>query len=80
VRMRKPSLKKIPRVNIRTIIGAIIIAIVILTLFMLREICPNNPFIIKYLNGGYLIIEVIALFGILGGVDIWMARRREKRK
>lgn len=80
MRIKKPSLKEIPCVNIRTIIGAIIIAVVILTLFMLREIYPNNPFIIKYLNGGYLIIEVIAFFGILGVVDIWMARRREKRK
>ncbi len=80
MQMRKLPLKDIPRVNIRTIIGAIIIAIVILTLFMFREIYPNNPFIMKYLSGGYLIMEVIAFFGILWGADIWMARRREKRK
>ena len=78
--MRKSPFKDVHRVNIGTIIGAIVIAVIILTLFMLREIYPDNPFIMKYFNGGFLIMEVIAFFGILWGADIWMARRREKQK
>ena len=61
-------------------IAGIIGGIVILTLFMLREIYPNNPFIMKYFNKGYLVMEVLLFFGILWGIDIWIAHRREKRK
>ncbi|MBW1787512.1 MAG: hypothetical protein JRK53_12950 [Deltaproteobacteria bacterium] len=68
--MRKLPQKEIPPVTIRTIVGAIIIVIVILTLFMLRELYPNNPFIMKYFNRGYLVMEVLVFFGILWGIDI----------
>ena len=78
--MKKLPHRKSPPITIRTIIGLIIGGIVILTLFMLREIYPNNPFIMKYFNKGYLVMEVLLFFGILWGIDIWIAHRREKRK
>ena len=78
--MKKLPNRKTPPITIRTIIGLIIGGIVILTLFMLREIYPNNPFIMKYFNKGYLVMEVLLFFGILWGIDIWIAHRREKRK
>ena len=78
--MKKIPQKKTQPVTIKTILGAFIILVAILTLFMLREIYPGNPFIMKYFNKGYLFMEVLVLFGILCGIDVWMARRREKRK
>ena len=78
--MKRFAPKKQPPVTIKTIIVAIIIVIVILTLFMLREIFPNNPFIMKYFNKGYLLIELLILIGIGWGIESWMDRRRKKTR
>ena len=78
--MKNSPRKNYPPVTIKMIVAAIIGIIIILTLFMLREIYPENPFIMKYFNKGYLIIEVLIFIGILWGIDIWRARRKEKSK
>jgi len=78
--MKKLQPKNSAHVATNTIIAVIIAMIVILTLFMLREIYPENPFIVKYFNKGYLVMEVLVFIGILWGIDIWRARRREKGK
>ena len=78
--MKGVAPKKQPTVTIKTIIVAILIVIVILTLFMLREIFPNNPFIMKYFNKGYLLIELLILIGIGWGIETWMDRRRKQAR
>ncbi len=76
--MKRFAPKNQAPVTIKTIIGAIIILIVVLTLFMLREIFPNNPFIMKYFNKGYLFIELLVLIGIGWGIDIWIKHRNKR--
>ena len=78
--MKRFAPKNQAPVTIKTIIGAIIILIVVLTLFMLREIFPNNPFIMKYFNKGYLLIELLILIGIGWGIETWMDRRRKQAR
>jgi hypothetical protein len=78
--MKHSQQKNNPPVSLKITIVAFGGLIVILTLFMLREIYPENPFIIKYFNKGYLIIEVLIFIGILWGIDIWRTRRKEKSK
>lgn len=78
MQMKRFAPKSHAPVTIKTIIGAIIIVIVILTLFMLREIFPNNPFIMKYFNKGYLLIELLVLIGIGWGIDIWIKHRNKR--
>ena len=78
--MKKFPPKESPPVTAKIIIAIIIGMIVILALFLLREIYPENPFIMKYFNRGYLVMEAIVFIGILWGIDIWRARRKEKSK
>jgi hypothetical protein len=66
-----------PKLSVKSIIGFFFVAIIIIILFMLREIFPNNPFIMKYFNKGYLFAELIIFFGILWGIASLIKRKKE---
>ena len=78
--MKRFTSKESPPVTGKMVIAVIIGMIVILALFLAREIYPDNPFIMKYFNRGYLVMEAIVFIGILWAIDMWRARRKEKSK
>ena len=73
---RQPKDKDL-KLSLKSIIGFFFVALIIIILFMLREIFPNNPFIMKYFNKGYLFAELIIFFGILWGIASLMKRKRK---
>ena len=73
---RQPKDKDL-KLSLKSIIGFFFVALIIIILFMLREIFPNNPFIMKYFNKGYLIAELIIFFGILWGIASLIKRKKE---
>ena len=80
MRIKDANRKGDPPVTIKTIVGASIILILVLALFMLREIFPNNQFIMKYFNKGYLFVEILILIGIAWGIDAWIKHRNKRGK
>jgi hypothetical protein len=75
--MNQINSKKI-RLSITDIIRIIISLLILGVLLFLKDIFPNNPFVMKYFFGLYGILWVIVFFIIFWKIEIFIARKRKE--
>ncbi len=61
---------------IRMLVSLIILGV----LLFLKDIFPNNPFVIKYFYGAYGLLWIIIFFAVFFKIEFWIARKRKIEK
>jgi len=75
--MSSVNLKNI-RFSLIDIIRIIISLIILGVLLFLKDIFPNNPFVMKYFYGPYGILWIILFFIVFFKIEFWIARKRQR--
>lgn len=65
-------------VNKRILISSILILIVMIGSFILRELFPNNPIITKLFGGVNIVLFWVVSFSIFYKVDVWIFGKENK--
>ena len=74
--MNSTNLKNI-RFSLKDTIRIAVSLIILGVLLFLKDIFPNNPFVMKYFYGTYGILWIILFFIVFFKIEFWLARKRK---
>ena len=74
--MNSVNLKNI-RFSLKDVIRMAVSLIILGVLLFLKDIFPNNPFVMKYFYGLYGILWIIVFFLVFFIIEFWIARKRK---
>jgi len=77
--MSSLNLRKI-RISLIDIIRIAVSLIILGLLLFLKDIFPNNQFVVKYFYGPYGILWIILFFIVFFKIEFWIARKRQTEK